>query len=68
MVDEIITNIAQRHLIIDDLIEVGNDEKDVLDCPKACIREALREAFYAGLAVGSVGRRVNERSDYRICG
>ncbi len=55
MLDELLTKIAQKHLIIDDLIEVGDDKKDFYDCPKACIREALREAFLAGMAVGVAG-------------
>ena len=47
--DEILTKIAQKHLIIDDLEEVGDDSKDFYDCPKACIKAALQEAFIAGV-------------------
>lgn len=53
MLDEILTRIAQKHLVVDDLIEVGDNSKDFYDCPKACIREALREAFLAGAAYGA---------------
>ncbi len=51
--DAILTRIAQKHLIVDDLVEVGDDKKDFYDCPKACLREALREAFMVGAEVGA---------------
>jgi hypothetical protein len=58
--EELLTRIAQKHLLIDDLVEVGDDEKDFYDCPKACIREALREAFLAGAAVGALTETYRE--------
>lgn len=53
LMKKLLEKIAQKHLVIDDLVETGCHD-DVVDCPKACIREALKEAFVAGMMAGTV--------------